>query len=148
MQLECPKCGCKLSAFDREETEACPNCGLRFSTNQRPLVPIIPDSPELRNSQPFKVPGFIWLIHLVCPGAVTLLAALIGTGSNGFHALRLGILAGGAIALSTSFLIALGHQGWLARLGMTLLLFALSVLVNGFVLFGGCMLMIGISSHR
>lgn len=170
MQMECPKCGCKLSAFDCEETEACPDCGLRLSTRAVTTVSVSASSPEhqnserfereaaactedhpspvLRNSEPFKVSGLVWVIHLACPGTIVLLAALIGTASNGFHALRMGVFAGVAIALGTSLLLSLRYQGWLARLGMTFLLFATSVVVNGFVLFGGCMLMIGISSHK
>ena len=170
MRLVCPKCGCKLSAFDREETEACPKCGLRFSKDRVPTDPVAASSfelhdsepveqepegclggnpsPVLRNSEPFKVPGLVWLILLVCPGTIVLLTALVGTASNGFHALRMGVFAGAAIALATSFLIALVFPGWLARFGMTLLLFAVSLVVNGFVLFGGCMLIVAANSHR
>ena len=60
----------------------------------------------------------------------------------------MGVFAGAAIALATSFLIALVFPGWLARFGMTLLLFAVSLVVNGFVLFGGCMLIVAANSHR
>ena len=101
----------------------------------------------MKDAEPFKAPGFVWLIHLVCPGLVTLLAAMTGQGSNGFGALPLAVFLGAAIALATSYLIALGYQGWLARLGMTLLLFAVSMMVNGAVLFAGCMLLIATNSR-
>ena len=55
MHKECPKCGCKLSAFDVEETEHCPSCGLRFSETDEPLG----SQSELDLPSPSKVTGCI-----------------------------------------------------------------------------------------
>ncbi len=64
MERACPKCGCKLSAFDIEEPVGCPKCGLRFLSESMPIA-------LSSKSQPSSL-GWSELRHPTPPGVISL----------------------------------------------------------------------------
>lgn len=126
MQPECPKCGCKLSSFDTEETQHCPSCGLRLSA-EKPAP--FPEARFRADAERVWV-GILWIVLLIGPGIVTV---LIGVRPN---SIPLAYCCAVLIALACSILIGLRKRKWAPRICTMLRAFIVSLFVSAFVVFG------------
>ncbi len=143
MQLECPKCGGKLSAFDREETEACPVCGVRLSGESRTTDTASTAQPSGGFGLGEVWMALLWMALLLVPGAVTLLTFGFGVAGGPGRMDRpfwLAIGCGALVALVISILIGLASRNANRRVLMAVVAFGVSLFVGAFVFFGGCLL--------
>lgn len=143
MQLECPKCGCKLGNFDIKETQSCPSCGVGFTGEIQPISPMpapLPKALPPRVSANRLPLGCLLLLTLPCPGIVALLIAMSTMSDAGF---RLGIFGGLATAAVLSVVVSGRIQGVQRQAFAIVAFFSISLFVNAFIFFHGCAMVVG-----
>jgi hypothetical protein len=137
MQVDCPKCGDKLFAGELTEAGACPSCGHQFSKGEF----VTPSSHRASSDGDgtHRIPmGWLWAMLLLLPGAMPLLALIASESGSG---MPFGAFGGFVLAGILSCLIGARSTGS-HRVLMTIGAFVVSLVVGGFVYFGGCMLVL------
>jgi hypothetical protein len=140
MELDCPKCGCELSAFDIKETGSCPSCGHHFS-KEGPAIEPLPAPLPMPSSwadsgRPLGIGCFVmlWMLCGVIFGTAFLASSNRAAGQVviGIVMLGVGYFLAGRFSESVPTRILIG--AFLAA-GMGIVPLA--------ILYAGCMLITG-----